>query len=110
MQKEITFDRFIRIAGITLLVFAVLLLMNYLSKVLLPFFIAWFLAYLLYPLVKFVQFKMHVKNRALSIIITLLFAILVLGGVVYLIIPPMIEQFQKLGELSVFSYLSFNIS
>ena len=100
MQKEITFDRFIRIAGITLLVFAVLLLMNYLSKVLLPFFIAWFLAYLLYPLVKFVQFKMHVKNRALSIIITLLFAILVLGGVVFLIIPPMIEQFQKLGELA----------
>lgn len=100
MQKEITFDRFIRIVGITLLVLAILLLMNYLSKVLLPFFIAWFLAYLLYPLVKFVQFKMHVKNRALSIIITLLFAILVLGGVIYLIIPPMIEQFQKLGELA----------
>ena len=100
MQKEITFDRFIRWTGIGLLVVAVLLLMNYLSKVLLPFFIAWFLAYLLYPIVKFVQYKMHVRSRAVSIIITLIFVIAVVGGVVYLIIPPMIEQFQKLGDLA----------
>ena len=100
MKKEITFDRFIRWTGIGLLVIAVLLLMNYLSHVLLPFFIAWFLAYLLYPLVKFVQYKLHVPTRALSIIVTLIFVIAVVGGVIYLIIPPMIEQFQKLGELA----------
>ena len=100
MQKEITFDRFIRWTGIGLLVLAILLLMNYLSSVLLPFFIAWFMAYLLYPIVKFVQYKMHVPTRALSIIVTLIFVIAVVGGVVYLIIPPMIEQFQKLGELA----------
>ena len=28
---------------------------NYLSSVLLPFFIAWFFAYLLYPVVKFIE-------------------------------------------------------
>lgn len=100
MQKEITFDRFIRWTGIGLLVLAILLLMNYLSSVLLPFFIAWFMAYLLYPIVKFVQYKMHVPTRALSIIVTLIIVIAVVGGVVYLIIPPMIEQFQKLGELA----------
>ncbi len=100
MQKEITFDRFIRITGIILLTAAILLLMNYLSKVLLPFFIAWFLAYLLYPLVKFVQFKMHVPTRALSIVVSMVFVIAVLGGVIYLIIPPMIEQFEKLGILA----------
>ena len=100
MHKEITFDKFIRWAGITLLVVGILLLMNYLSHVLLPFFIAWFLAYLIYPIVKFVQTKMHVPTRALSIIVTLVFVIAVIGGVVYLIIPPMIEQFQKLGELA----------
>ena len=100
MRQEITFDRFIRWAGIGLLILAILLLMNYLSHVLLPFFVAWFLAYLIYPLVKFVQFKMHVPTRALSIIVTLIFLIAVIGGVVYLIIPPMIEQFQKLGDLA----------
>ena len=100
MHKEITFDKFIRWAGITLLVVGILLLMNYLSHVLLPFFIAWFLAYLIYPIAKFVQTKIHVPTRALSIIVTLFFVISVIGGVVYLIIPPMIEQFQKLGELA----------
>jgi predicted PurR-regulated permease PerM len=38
MQEKITFDKFIRWAGIALLVFGVLFLMNYLSSVLLPFF------------------------------------------------------------------------
>ena len=49
MGKEITFDKFIRWAGVTLIVLAVLYMTNYLSSVLLPFFIAWFFAYLLYP-------------------------------------------------------------
>ena len=60
---------------------------------------AWLFAYLLYPMVKFVQYRMHVRSRALSIIITLIAVIAVVGLVVYLIIPPMIEQFQKLGSL-----------
>ena len=99
MQKEITFDKFIRWAGIALLVLGVLFLMNYLSKVLLPFFIAWLLAYLIYPVVKFVQYKLHVPTRALSIIVSLIFIIAIVTGIVWLIIPPMIEQFSKLSQL-----------
>ena len=99
MHKEITFDRFIRWAGVALLVVAVLLAMNYLSKVLLPFFVAWLLAYLIYPIVKFVQEKCHVPTRALSIIVTLIFVIAVLALIIYLIIPPMIAQFGKLSQL-----------
>ena len=44
MRKEITFDKFIRWSGTTLLVFAVLYIVNFLSSVLLPFFIAWLFA------------------------------------------------------------------
>ena len=47
MKQEITFDKFIRWAGIGLLVVVILLLVNYLGNVLLPFFVAWLLAYLL---------------------------------------------------------------
>lgn len=83
-----------------MLIFGVLFLVNRLSSVLLPFFIAWFLAYLLYPAVKFVQEKMHVRNRVVSILITLIAVIALVAGVIWLIIPPMIEQFQKLVELS----------
>lgn len=100
LEKEITFDRFIRMMGVVLLTGGVLYMLNYLSDVLLPFFIAWLLAYLLYPMVKFVQYKLHVPTRALSIIVTLVFVLSIIGGVFYLIIPPMLEQFEKLGDVA----------
>lgn len=96
MAKVITFDRFVRMAGISLLIAAIFCLINYLSSVLIPFFVAWLLAYLLYPIVKFVENKLHVRIRALSIIITMIFVVSVVSLIVYLIIPPMIDQFQKL--------------
>ena len=99
MSKEITFDKFIRWAGIVTLVIAVLYITNYLSEVLLPFFIAWFFAYLLYPFVKFIENKLHVKVRAISILLAMGAAIAIVGGVIWLIIPPMIDQFDKLGEV-----------
>ena len=97
LNEKITFDKFIRWAIITLLVVTVLVAVNYLSEVLLPFFVAWLLAYLVYPVVKFVQYKLHVPTRALSIVIALIFIIAVISGIFYLIIPPMFEQFEKLG-------------
>ena len=99
MPKEITFDKFIRWAGIILLIFAILYITNYLSSVLLPFFIAWFFAYLLYPVVKFIENKLHIKVRALSIILAMAAAIGVVGLVLWLIIPPMIDQFDKMGDV-----------
>lgn len=99
MAKEITFDKFVRWAGIIILILGILYVTNYLSSVLLPFFIAWFFAYLLYPVVLFIENKMHVRIRALSIIIAMLTMIAVIGGVIWLIIPPMIDQFDKLGDV-----------
>ena len=98
-ESKITLDSVVRHVSVFLLVIAIIYAMNYLSSVLLPFFVAWLLAYLLYPVVKFVQYKMHVKNRVLSIIITMLFVIAVITGIVWLIVPPMIEQFGKLSSL-----------
>lgn len=99
MAKEITFDKFVRWAGIIILILGILYVTNYLSSVLLPFFIAWFFAYLLYPVVMFIENKMHVRIRALSIIIAMLTMTAVIGGVIWLIIPPMIDQFDKLGDV-----------
>lgn len=99
MVKEITFDKFVRWAGIIILILGILYVTNYLSSVLLPFFIAWFFAYLLYPVVMFIENKMHVRIRALSIIIAMLTMTAVIGGVIWLIIPPMIDQFDKLGDV-----------
>jgi predicted PurR-regulated permease PerM len=98
-RKLITFDSFIRgsiaIAGIVIL----FLLVNRLSGVLLPFFIAWIIAYMIYPIVTFFQYKLHFKNRMLSIFCTLILVIAILSGVIYLIVPPMIEEVTKFDKL-----------
>lgn len=98
-QKEITFDKFIRYAGLITLVIFVLYTINYLSAVLIPFFVAWVFAYLLYPIVKFIENKLHIKVRALAIILTFILVIAVIGLIVYLLIPPMIDQFAKLSDI-----------
>ena len=99
MQEKITFDKFIRWALVGAAILCVFFIVKALSSVLLPFFIAWLLAYLLYPIVKFVQYKLHVPTRALSIIVTLFFVVVVVAGVLYFIIPPMIDQFDKLSDV-----------
>lgn len=99
LEEKITFDKFVRGMLITIMVIAVLYIVNYLSGALLPFIVAWLFAYLLYPLVRFIQYKMKVKVRALAIIIVLLLVIAVIGTMIYFIIPPMIEQFQKLYDV-----------
>ena len=99
-DKTITFDKFVRWLGYGLLIVAIFLLIHYLSNVLLPFAAGWLLAYMLFPTVKFVQYKLHVPGRVLSIIVTLVVFICVVAFVLWLIIPPMIEQFGKLGQLA----------
>ncbi len=98
-SKPITFDKFVRWLGYAIVALGVVCLINYLGGVLLPFAVAWLLAYLLYPLVKFVQYKLHVPGRVLSIIVTLIIVSAGLGLIGWLTIPPMVEQFQRLGEL-----------
>ena len=65
----------------------------------LPFFIAWLLAYLLYPIVKFIEDKLHLRIRALSIIVAFLMVVIVIGGMLYFIIPPMMEQSNKVQDI-----------
>lgn len=99
LKQPITFDSFIR----SLLVLAVLvglgLIINRLSSVLLPFFIAWLLAYLMYPLVRFLQYKCKLKNRTLSIIVAALIVLATMTGFFALIIPPIVQEMSKLSGL-----------
>lgn len=100
LQEPITFDKVARWGIIAAGIVVAYLILHYLSAVLLPFFIAWLLAYLLYPLVTFIQYRMKVKVRALSIIIALIMVMGVFSGILWLIIPPMIEEFGKFTVLA----------
>lgn len=101
LEKKITFDSFIRgILGVAVAI-AILYLFNRLSNVLLPFFIAWLIAYMIYPLVKFFQYKIRLKNRVISIFCALLVVLAIGVGAFYLLVPPMVEEFEKLKDLLI---------
>ena len=93
-QNEITVGRFLRILLIAIVVVAAYFVLDSLSGVLLPFAIAWLLAYMLNPLVNFVQNRMRVKYRSLSIVIAMLFVGAVLYGLFMLVV-------RKPGEILI---------
>lgn len=98
-QKKITFDSFIRRVLSGAVIIAILYLLNRLSGVLLPFFIAWLIAYLTYPMVIFYQNRLRLRSRVLSILAVML-TLVVLGGIAFsFFVPPMIEECAKLKEL-----------
>lgn len=98
-QKKITFDSFIRGVLSGTVIIATLYLLNRLSGVLLPFFIAWLIAYLTYPMVIFYQNRLRLRSRVLSILAVML-TLVVLGGIAFsFFVPPMIEECAKLKEL-----------
>lgn len=99
IKKEFTFDRFVRMA-IGLAIFAgIIYLINYLSGVLLPFVIACVIAYMIYPIVKFFQYKLHFKYRGLSIITVLILIFAILTGIVLFVIPPIISEGIHIKDL-----------
>ena len=99
LEKKITFDSFIRGIISVLIIIGILYLVNYLSGVLLPFFIAWLLAYMIYPLVTFFQYKLKVKNRVASIFIAMLVLLTTLTLAFVVLVPPIINEFGKVKEL-----------
>lgn len=100
-KSTITFDRFIRgLIGVILLAL-VCGGIYYLSEVLIPFFVAWMVAYLLYPMVRFLQHKCRLHNRLLAIAITLLVVCGLCVGFFYLIVPPMIEEMGHLKDVAL---------
>lgn len=100
-RKKITFDSFIRTVILGAIIIGVLMLLKRLSGVLLPFFLAWLIAYLIYPLVSFFQHKLRLKNRIISIFCALL-TLTVIGSVAfYLLVPPMIQEFLRVKDLLI---------
>lgn len=99
LEKEITFDRVVRWLIAALIAVGLVLLINRLSKVLLPFFIAWIMAYMIYPFVRFLQTKCRLKYRVLSIAVALFIVCAVLTLAAFLVVPPIIEESLRMAKL-----------
>ena len=108
LSEEITFDRVVRWLIVALAAAGLILLVNRLSSVLLPFFIAWILAYMIYPFVIFLQDKCRLKYRILSIVVALLVVLAVLTLTAFLVVPPIVEESIRMaGLITVYFHDTF---
>lgn len=98
-NKTFTFDRVIRIALTVIVIWGIIWILGYLSDVLIPFVVAMLLAYLINPLVRFFQYKVRVRLRVLSVIISL---IIVFGFFILLcwfLLPAIGKEISHMGGL-----------
>lgn len=94
--KPYTFDRVVRMLISLAVIVGIGLLINRLSAVLLPFFIAWLLAYLIYPLVCFFQYKLKFKYRILAIVSALISVVAIIAAAILVLQAPMRGEMQRL--------------
>ena len=109
MEERIhfTFDNVVRGILWAIVLVGVVMLLNRLSNVLVPFFLAWLIAYILFPLVKFFQYRCRMKYRIFGILSAFLVTGLVLTLVFMLMIPPMVEESLRVKDLLV-AYVTNN--
>lgn len=98
-DKPFTFDRVVRIGIGVLLIGALLYLIVVLRNALLPFLIAWLMAYMCQPFVKFFQYKLKLKSRILSILAVLISICLIIALVTVMVVPSISEESERLLQL-----------
>ncbi|MFR9524048.1 MAG: AI-2E family transporter [Rikenellaceae bacterium] len=94
-SQPYTFDRVIRIIFTIAAIVGIFFVLSILKGALLPFVIAWLLAYLTNPIVLFFQNRVHIKNRLLAIITTLVLIVSVLSIIGVALVPSIINEIDK---------------
>lgn len=94
-ERPFTFDRVSRIVFSIALISGLLYLVAVLRNALLPFLIAWLLAYMMQPFVKFFQYKLKLKSRILAIIAVIISASLIIGLATALVVPSIAQEAEK---------------
>lgn len=107
-RQPYTFDRVVRITFSVLGIIATLYILDALKGVLLPFFVACIISYMLEPIVKWNMRLLRLKSRFLPVILTLLEACLVVSIFAVLFIPYLIEEAEQMAAM-VKTYASTKI-
>ena len=90
-----TFDRVTRIVFSIVIIGVLLYLITVLRNALLPFLIAWLLAYMMQPFVKFFQYKLKLKSRILAIVAVIISASLIIGIAAALVVPSVAQEAER---------------
>ncbi len=98
-DKPFTFDRVIRILFGLAMITGIIYLITLLRNALLPFLIAWLLAYMMQPFVKFFQHKAGLKSRFLAIVAVLLSTALAIAVITVMIVPSITQEVEKTSRL-----------
>ena len=98
-NKPFTFDRVMRIVFGIALISGLVYLVTLLRDALLPFLIAWLLAYMMQPFVKFFQYKLRLRSRILSIMALFVSMVLIITLLVVMVVPSITEEADKTIEL-----------
>jgi len=96
-NKPYTFDRVVRILISAGFVFGLIWLLGFLSDVLIPFAVAFLLAYLINPLTARIQKKIH--NRVASVFISLLVVIVVVCVFFIIVVPMIVKEVAYMGQI-----------
>ena len=98
-DKPFTFDRVSRIVFSVLMIGGLIYLLAVLKNALLPFLIAWLMAYMMQPFVRFFQYKLKFKSRVLSITAVLVSLAGLLILLYQLVVPSIIDEIQGTFQL-----------
>ncbi|MBW1671027.1 MAG: AI-2E family transporter [Deltaproteobacteria bacterium] len=96
-NKPYTLDRIVRIGIAAGLLWGLIWLLGYLSAVLIPFAVALLLAYLINPLVLFVQKK--VTNRIFAVFISLFVVLTSVTLLAWLLVPMIVADVANMGRI-----------
>lgn len=94
-ERPFTFDRVTRIVFSIVIIGVLLYLITILRNALLPFLIAWLLAYMMQPFVKFFQYKLKLKSRILAIVAVIISASLIIGIAAALVVPSVAQEAER---------------
>jgi predicted PurR-regulated permease PerM len=98
-SKPYTFDRFVRMLVSIAVIVGIIMAVRAISNVLIPFFIALLLAYLMNPMVLFIQEKCRVKHRGISVFITLILFLSAITGALLWLIPRVLNEITNMSQL-----------
>jgi predicted PurR-regulated permease PerM len=96
-DRPYTLDRVVRLSLTVGVAWGAVLLLGYLSDVILPFAVAVLLAYILHPLVSWVQ--QRVRSRALAVWLTLAATGVCVVGLLWVLIPLIGREMSHMGSL-----------
>lgn len=98
-RQPYTFDRVVRLIIGALIFAGIILLINALKDVLLPFCVACLIAYMLEPFVQYNKRLLHFRKRTPAIFVTLFEVVFLLGILSYFFAPMLVDEMHEMAAI-----------